>query len=98
MSNRTGFQLLDPEQHRAVCAAGGRAAQAKPGAHRFTADTAREAGRKGGLLVSQRPGHMRALALKGGVVTSSRPGHMAMIGARGAATKNARKLAPGGDS
>lgn len=43
-----GFASMDPARHRALASAGGRAAQAQPGARRWTAEEAAAAGRKGG--------------------------------------------------
>jgi hypothetical protein len=42
------FRNLTPEQRSAAAAVGGRAAQAKPNAHRWTPEQARIAGQKGG--------------------------------------------------
>jgi general stress protein YciG len=43
-----GFAAISPERQREIASKGGKAAQALGRAHRFTAETAREAGRKGG--------------------------------------------------
>ena len=47
--SRRGFAALDAERVRSLASLGGKAAHAKGTAHQFTADEAREAGRKGGL-------------------------------------------------
>ena len=49
-----GFALLTPERHRAVSAEGGRVSHALGKAHRFTAEEARRAGRKGGTTTQRR--------------------------------------------
>ena len=43
-----GFATLTPEQRRAISTKGGKAAQAKGTAHRWTSEEAQTAGRKGG--------------------------------------------------
>lgn len=43
-----GFAAIDPERRREISRLGGKAAHAAGTAHRFTAEEAREAGRKGG--------------------------------------------------
>lgn len=50
MSKRgLGSSNLDPERRKEIASAGGRAAHAAGTAHEWTAEEAREAGRKGGL-------------------------------------------------
>lgn len=44
-----GFAAMSPEKQREICVKGGRAAQAGGKAHRFTAEEARAAGKKGGV-------------------------------------------------
>jgi general stress protein YciG len=44
-----GFRRMLPEKRREVSSAGGKAAHEKGTAHKWTIDTAKEAGRKGGL-------------------------------------------------
>jgi general stress protein YciG len=61
-----GFASMDPEQQRAIASAGGRAAHAQGTAHEFTPEEAREAGRKGGQVVSKNSQHMAAIGRKGG--------------------------------
>ena len=43
-----GFASMDPNKQREIVSKGGRAAHEKGTAHEWTADEAREAGRKGG--------------------------------------------------
>ena len=57
---------MDPEKQRAIASKGGRAAHAKGTAHEFTPEEAREAGRKGGMVVSQNRDHMAAIGREGG--------------------------------
>jgi general stress protein YciG len=45
---RRGFAAMDPDRVRAIASKGGRAAHAAGTAHRFTAEEARAAGKKGG--------------------------------------------------
>ncbi len=51
MSNTNrGFAAMDPEKHKAAASKGGKSAQTKGTAHRWTPEEAREAGRKGGKM------------------------------------------------
>lgn len=70
-SNR-GFASMDREKQREIASKGGKAAHQKGTAHEFTADEAREAGRKGGVTVSQNRDHMAAIGRKGGQESGSR--------------------------
>ena len=65
-SNR-GFAAMDREQQRRIASAGGRAAHERGSAHEFSADEAREAGRKGGRTVSQNRAHMALIGRRGGM-------------------------------
>jgi uncharacterized protein len=67
-SNRKprGFAVMDKEVQRAIASTGGRASHATGNAHEFSSDEAREAGRRGGLSVSQDREHMREIGRKGG--------------------------------
>ncbi len=49
MSKPKGFAGMDPAKVREIASKGGKAAHANGKAHRFTADEAKEAGRKGGM-------------------------------------------------
>lgn len=53
--SRRGFASMDPVKHREIASKGGRTAQAKGTAHRWTPEEAREAGRKGGLVSGPKP-------------------------------------------
>jgi general stress protein YciG len=64
-SNR-GFASMDRSKQREIASKGGRAAHEKGTAHQFSADEAREAGRKGGGAVSQDRQHMAEIGRIGG--------------------------------
>ena len=64
-SNR-GFASMDRERQREIASKGGRAAHRKGTAHQWSADEAREAGRKGGTSVSRDREHMAAIGREGG--------------------------------
>lgn len=49
-----GFAAMDPKKVQEIARKGGRAAHEAGTAHRFNADEAREAGRKGGLAPHKR--------------------------------------------
>ncbi|MDB5322741.1 MAG: hypothetical protein JWN40_4372 [Phycisphaerales bacterium] len=68
MSNtsRRGFASMDPDKQRQIASKGGKAAHAKGTAHEFTPEEAREAGRRGGMVVSQNRDHMAAIGREGG--------------------------------
>ena len=61
-----GFAAMDPEQQRAIARLGGQAAHALGTAHEFTVEEARQAGKKGGQVVSQDRAYMTLIARKGG--------------------------------
>ncbi len=61
-----GFAAMDQDKQREIASKGGRAAHAKGTAHEFTADEAREAGRKGGETVSRNREHMAQIGREGG--------------------------------
>ena len=63
---RKGFASMDPSRQKLIASQGGKAAHAKGLAHEFTADEARDAGRKGGLAVSQNREHMSSIGREGG--------------------------------
>ena len=65
-NSRRGFALMDPERQREIARKGGKAAHEKGTAHQFTPDEAREAGRKGGMVVSQQREHMVEIGRNGG--------------------------------
>ena len=47
-TSKRGFASMDAEKQRRIASKGGRAAHEKGTAHEFTAEEAREAGKKGG--------------------------------------------------
>ncbi len=57
---------MDQDKQREIARKGGRAAHEKGTAHQFSSDEAREAGRKGGISVSQNREHMAAIGREGG--------------------------------
>ncbi len=59
--SRRGFAAMSPETQRRIASEGGKASHASGRGHRFTAEEARDAGRKGGL-VSRRPARGAASA------------------------------------
>ena len=63
---KRGFASMDPDRQKRIASQGGKAAHAKGSAHEFTADEARDAGRKGGLAVSQNREHMSTIGREGG--------------------------------
>jgi general stress protein YciG len=82
---RRGFASMDQERQRQIASKGGKAAHVKGRAHEFTPDQAREAGRKGGQVVSQNRSHMARIGRKGGEAVSGDRVHMAEIGRKGGA-------------
>src|SRR5687768_15282352 len=82
-TSRRGFASMDPEKKREIASRGGRAAHQKGTAHEFTADEARNAGKKGGETVSRNRDHMAAIGRKGGEAVSRDREHMANIGRKG---------------
>ena len=71
-ASKRGFASMDRDKQREIASKGGRAAHQKGTAHEFTAEEAREAGRKGGMTVSQNRDHMAAIGRKGGQESGSR--------------------------
>ncbi len=65
-TSRRGFASMDRMKQREIASKGGRAAHAKGTAHEFSTEEARQAGRKGGLAVSQNREHMAAIGREGG--------------------------------
>jgi general stress protein YciG len=65
---RRGFAALDEATRKRTASMGRQIAHAKGVAHRYTAEEARLAGRKGGQAVSRDRAHMAAIGRKGGLV------------------------------
>lgn len=63
--SRRGFASMDPERRRQIASKGGRIAHARGTAHKFTSQEAKEAGRKGGQVVSQDRSHMSMIGREG---------------------------------
>lgn len=63
---KRGFGSMSPEKQKEIASMGGKASHAKGTAHRFNAEEAKEAGRKGGLTTSQNAEHMAEIGRKGG--------------------------------
>ena len=82
-SEDRGFAAMDPEKQREIASRGGRAAHERGTAHEFSADEAREAGRKGGETVSRDREHMAEIGRRGGESVSRDRAHMAEIGREG---------------
>ena len=57
---------MDPDRQREIARRGGKAAHEKGTAHQFTSEEARDAGRKGGQIVSQHREHMVEIGRNGG--------------------------------
>lgn len=89
-SNR-GFASMDRGKQKEIASKGGRAAHAKGTAHEFDAGEAREAGRKGGLAVSQNREHMAKIGRRGGEARGAARG-------RGAGVANSGSSAETGGS
>lgn len=82
-SNR-GFASMDRSKQKEIASKGGKAAHAKGTAHEFDSGEAREAGRKGGLAVSQNREHMAKIGRRGGEARGAARGRGAGIGNSGA--------------
>lgn len=63
---KTGFAAMDAERQRQIAREGGRAAHQAGMAHEFSPEEARNAGRKGGRLVSANRLHMSEIGRMGG--------------------------------
>ena len=70
-SNR-GFAAMDPQKQKEIASEGGRAAHRQGVAHEWSSDEAREAGRKGGQIVSRNREHMSEIGRRGGQSSGSR--------------------------
>ena len=85
-TSKRGFASMDPQRKREIASKGGRAAHEKGTAHEFSPEEARNAGRKGGEVVSRNRDHMAHIGRKGGEAVSRDREHMAMIGRKGGET------------
>ena len=84
-SNR-GFASMDRSKQKEIASKGGKAAHAKGTAHEFDSGEAREAGRKGGLAVSQNREHMAKIGRRGGEARGAARGRGAGVANSGAST------------
>src|SRR3954470_21299188 len=82
-SNR-GFASMDRGKQKEIASKGGKAAHAKGTAHEFDSGEARDAGRKGGLAVSQNREHMAKIGRRGGEARGAARGKPAGVGNSGA--------------
>lgn len=73
---------MDPERQREIARKGGRAAHRSGNAHQFDSEEAREAGRKGGEVVSQDRLHMARIGARGGEARGANRRQQARDGAR----------------
>jgi uncharacterized protein len=85
-SNR-GFASMDRSKQKEIASKGGKAAHAKGTAHEFDSGEAREAGRKGGLAVSQNRDHMAKIGRRGGEARGAARGRAAGVVNSGASTE-----------
>lgn len=67
-----GFAAMDREKQKRIASEGGRAAHRQGVAHEWSKDEAREAGRKGGQIVSRNREHMSEIGRKGGQSSGQR--------------------------
>lgn len=74
-NSKKGFASMSIEQRRAIASAGGISAHKNGRAHKFDSEKAREAGRKGGRIVSADRNHMAMIGQKGGEQRSKNASH-----------------------
>jgi general stress protein YciG len=74
--SKRGFASMDPARQRAIASKGGRAAHEKGTAHEWSSDEARNAGRKGGEVVSRDRAHMAAIGREGGEARGRARAHL----------------------
>ena len=86
--SKRGFASMDPSRQRAIASKGGKAAHAKGTAHEWTSDEAREAGRKGGEVVSRDRAHMAAIGREGGEARGRSRARLGVSGSASSATSN----------
>lgn len=88
-----GFAALTPERQREIASLGGKAAHAVGRAHQWTQETAREAGRKGGVAVQAKYGrnHMAEIGREGGNKLAENKARMAEMGRKGGLVAGKRR-------
>jgi general stress protein YciG len=64
---KRGFATMDPEKQKQIASNGGKAAHAQGKAHKYTAEEAREAGKKGGASLAKNREHMARIGRAGGL-------------------------------
>lgn len=69
-----GFATMDPERLRELAKQGGKASAQCGRGHRYSGKKAQEAGRKGGLAVSEDREHMSEIGTKGGLAKKRKRG------------------------
>ena len=65
-NSKRGLASMDPNRQKEIASKGGRAAHAKGTAHEWSRDEARNAGKKGGEIVSRDRAHMASIGREGG--------------------------------
>lgn len=89
---RRGFAGMDPARQKQLASSGGKAAHESGRANEFTSESARLAGRKGGVSVSSDRAHMAAIGARGGEargcawMTEQERGFLLFIGSGGTVT------------
>ena len=68
--SKRGFASMDPQRQREIASKGGRAAHAKGTAHEWSKEEAKQAGHKGGVVVSRDREHMSMIGREGGEARS----------------------------
>jgi general stress protein YciG len=81
--SRRGFASMDAERRREIAAKGGRTAHERGTAHQWSTDEARQAGQKGGIVVSRDRAHMSAIGREGGESRKAALRGGGKVGARG---------------
>jgi general stress protein YciG len=71
-SSNRGFAAMSPERQKEIASEGGRAAHQQGVAHEWTSEEARQAGKKGGMSVSQNREHMSEIGRRGGQSSGGR--------------------------
>jgi general stress protein YciG len=69
---RRGFAAMDQARQRQIASLGGRTAHQRGQAHEFTSEEARQAGRKGGEMISRNRDYMAAIGRRGGTARGLR--------------------------
>ena len=86
--SKRGFASMDRARQREIARLGGRAAHQRGTAHEFTREEAREAGRKGGVTVSQDREHMARIGRRGGERRSARLSQLRADGPSSSSTQS----------